>query len=605
MSIDTYPAQATQNPNTPVLLGYAEKTANQTLTAIATLTDLSVSVVVPEGRRIRIKVHQVVNNSSGAAAWTVLLIKEDGVGIKDGVVNHAASGNATYGTHETSIIKTPTAGLHTYTVELNSSNFNVVAESGGTRKSYISVEDVTGMPVPAGSMSVPVGQLAYAQIIADSTAIGSTDTTVGGLSVNIVVPAGRTIRISHNGLYKHSNADVIGNVWIKEGTTGLVLRQIDASLANLNIGVHAEVVLSPSAGSHTYQVMVSTATGTIQPLAGATYPAFLLVEDITPTPAPANTAPSSTLAYAEITTTPATFTSIVDIPGLSVAVTVAAGRRIRVSAQGVLNNSAAGNRTNLFLYEAGAQLQRGAIVAGAAGINESVSPSTVLSPSAGSHTYYVRASADAGTGTLTATTTGPAYILVEDITGAVLPIPASTGFWTPGPTFPASPTAGDLFYETDTDKLWAYNGTSWVEMGRTGVWTDFTPVFVQGATPGMTSFFSRWTRFGRTIHWQCKASFNGSPTGTANNVVLVTLPFVTVSADFRVIGIADFYDGSQAKKAVCEAEMYGSNGTLSFNPCAQYTDQRLGVTGDGLGGPAIASGDQLTLAVTYEAAAST
>ena len=33
-----------------------------------------------------------------------------------------------------------------------------------------------------------------------------------------------------------------------------------------------------------------------------------------------------------------------------------------------------------------------------------------------------------------------------------------------GDTFPGSPTTGDLFFRTDTDKLFVWNGSSWVDV---------------------------------------------------------------------------------------------------------------------------------------------
>lgn len=33
---------------------------------------------------------------------------------------------------------------------------------------------------------------------------------------------------------------------------------------------------------------------------------------------------------------------------------------------------------------------------------------------------------------------------------------------------PSSPVAGDMYYNTTTNKVFAYNGTSWVDLGATG-----------------------------------------------------------------------------------------------------------------------------------------
>lgn len=129
--------------------------------------------------------------------------------------------------------------------------------------------------------------------------------------------------------------------------------------------------------------------------------------------------PWGTIGYAEITTSPSTFTTIVDISGLSVTFTAVANRRYRITAGAILSSSVANDVARIWITNgSNTQLQAGSTGAmPTATIGHSVLAQVIKTPSAGSITYKVRAERAIGTGniTLTAGSTVPAYILVEDI----------------------------------------------------------------------------------------------------------------------------------------------------------------------------------------------
>jgi hypothetical protein len=100
---------------------------------------------------------------------------------------------------------------------------------------------------------------------------------------------------------------------------------------------------------------------------------------------------------------------------LSITITVGSGRRIRVKGYGIFSNTNASADCRMFIYEGGTQLQEDiANVAGAGGF-VTCKPEIILQPSVGSHTYKLRAQAGAGTATLNAGATLPAFIQAEDI----------------------------------------------------------------------------------------------------------------------------------------------------------------------------------------------
>lgn len=137
--------------------------------------------------------------------------------------------------------------------------------------------DSNGRPFPSAHT------LGYAQITADSAAF-SAQTDIAGLAAPVTVGSGRRVRITASCAWL--DGSVTGDTFnweIWEGATRLN--------GKLNLQVpssgHTEVpvaiaVVTPSAGAHTYKVSAiraaGTGTGTIR--AGATYPAFIQVEDV-------------------------------------------------------------------------------------------------------------------------------------------------------------------------------------------------------------------------------------------------------------------------------------------------------------------------------------
>lgn len=125
------------------------------------------------------------------------------------------------------------------------------------------------------------------------------------------------------------------------------------------------------------------------------------------------------LNYAQIVASQTGVSAEVDIAGLSIAVTVGTGRRIKISSEAFFLNDATAGQAALKIFEGAATLQdrpTGMI----ANENGSIHASVILTPSAGAHTYKIRATKFIGAGTVSfgASATQPAYILAEDIGAA-------------------------------------------------------------------------------------------------------------------------------------------------------------------------------------------
>lgn len=126
------------------------------------------------------------------------------------------------------------------------------------------------------------------------------------------------------------------------------------------------------------------------------------------------------LGYAGNSSNQTGITTEVDVIGLSVTVTVAAGRRIKVHAELGVGSTIATDTIRLTLKEGGTTLQIRDVVpnvtSGTTG-NIALPATARLTPSAGSHTYKATIQRLAGSGTIVVAgnSTFPSFIQVEDI----------------------------------------------------------------------------------------------------------------------------------------------------------------------------------------------
>lgn len=136
--------------------------------------------------------------------------------------------------------------------------------------------------------------------------------------------------------------------------------------------------------------------------------------------APAVTAatPLGTLGVARVETSQTPITTKVDLTGLSVAVTVGTGRRIKITGSIGVVSTVADDAIRVSIQEGATILQLRDVVHrnNNATVLE-MEPWVTLTPSAGSHTYKLALERLQGTGdvTMNAGATFPALLLVEDI----------------------------------------------------------------------------------------------------------------------------------------------------------------------------------------------
>jgi hypothetical protein len=138
----------------------------------------------------------------------------------------------------------------------------------------------SGKPTGAGAFINAGGTLGYAQVVATQATI-SVEVALTGLSVTVRVVGSRRIRVSQQTFAgSPSVTPQTVTINIKEGTTFLMQSNVTLSTAGANQTVYSAVILTPTAGMHNYFLSMSTTAGTISNVASATFPSFILVEDI-------------------------------------------------------------------------------------------------------------------------------------------------------------------------------------------------------------------------------------------------------------------------------------------------------------------------------------
>jgi len=131
-----------------------------------------------------------------------------------------------------------------------------------------------------------------------------------------------------------------------------------------------------------------------------------------------NLDPSGAVAApGQATTNQGSITTVVDVTSATITFTAISGYRYRISGQGLFSSTVSGDNASLTITDgSNTVLQTANLIVSTAG-TQTITSSVVVTPSAGSVTYKLRASRVSGTGvlTLTAGSTAPAFVDVEDI----------------------------------------------------------------------------------------------------------------------------------------------------------------------------------------------
>lgn len=142
---------------------------------------------------------------------------------------------------------------------------------------------VAGEVLTAANVNkLPGGWIGYAEVTANQGGI-TTEIDLTSLSVAVTVGTSRRIRISYIGSVATSVSGDTAVAYIKEGAAYLQQSALTMP-SGANEVVNSSVVLTPTAGAHTYKITMArlAGTGTLQHTVSATSPGYILVEDLGP-----------------------------------------------------------------------------------------------------------------------------------------------------------------------------------------------------------------------------------------------------------------------------------------------------------------------------------
>lgn len=142
-------------------------------------------------------------------------------------------------------------------------------------------------------------------------------------------------------------------------------------------------------------------------------------------------------------------------------------------------------------------------------------------------------------------------------------------------------TEGQMIYETDTNLLLIYSGTAWIELGRWGTWTAWTPDYTYGgAARTPTSPSGRYIRHGSMV--TIVFTMLAQSTESGSSVRVTNLPITPLSGGIRTWG---WCRTAAATTGVLVMDMASGNIEVLTNV---------------LGAPALTAGAEIGGSITYE-----
>jgi hypothetical protein len=128
--------------------------------------------------------------------------------------------------------------------------------------------------------AMPRGTLGYTGKTSVQNTIATSATDLTSLATTVTVRAGSRIKISALAPFQQITSAGTPQLLIRESSTTLAQAQMYFASSGVTGSLYVVCVLTPSTGSHTYKLSALTDTNTVNMIASATVPAFILVEDI-------------------------------------------------------------------------------------------------------------------------------------------------------------------------------------------------------------------------------------------------------------------------------------------------------------------------------------
>jgi len=142
------------------------------------------------------------------------------------------------------------------------------------------------------------------------------------------------------------------------------------------------------------------------------------------------------------------------------------------------------------------------------------------------------------------------------------------------------------------------NLNAWFPLAATSgvAYTSFTPVLTQSAVVAKTITYSKYTQIGKEVHFQGLLAVTGS--GTANNIITVSLPVTAATGTNRPAGGGYVFDGANNVPGLA---ILNSTTSIDFMETITKAAVFLGQTGASFA-VGLTAGMTVGFDVTYEAA---
>jgi len=278
--------------NAPSLAGLND---NQNDALIATQTKVGIGASTPTSGKF------LTGTGTGTSAWANTVPAGTVVGTSDSqtltnktltspTISSPVITNATISTDLITGYTTSNTGT-VYGIPVTTGVINTAGTINGASLVSASVGStaLATNAVQGNQLATSAITLGYAQITAAFSTTSATAVLVTGLTATVTIPSGsRKIKVTvYSRLLSSSavNATVTASLW--DGTVGsgtqiadFVNQQLETTGNPINFGMTMIAVVTPSAGSKTYNVGLQTTSGTANIYALSTSPAFILVEAI-------------------------------------------------------------------------------------------------------------------------------------------------------------------------------------------------------------------------------------------------------------------------------------------------------------------------------------
>jgi hypothetical protein len=169
-------------------------------------------------------------------------------------------------------------------------------------------------------------------------------------------------------------------------------------------------------------------------------------------------------------------------------------------------------------------------------------------------------------------------------------------------TRPSGPAEGMMIYETDTDLIQVYNGTTWYPVVPIGDWTAYTPTVSVG-TLGDGTITAHYAQLGAVVHYRGELAFGATTKHPDNKGWQFSLPVNKPSGFTKGTGTGLYIDASTGAQYPCTVLLGTSQVIDIVFHAVSGTFITTALFDESPAQPvAAASGDSLFWDITYRAA---